>query len=619
MSGRSLGSWEFLQYEKSKTTAPISCFLHTMSRIGTKLLLYGGCDQGGNAQKNLFVFDSKSFQWSTLKLSPDTNIDEDPTLRYGHAAVLVEMHPPKIMIYGGLVYGTSFDFDSEDTMLDMNVDKDIISQVASEDDDAEGENNKALPVGMKRISMQRRRKGQKSNASEEFDDAIYFLTLKGQTWQWSKPIVRSKVGILRPMARSEHAITKIDTNVVMIFGGWTQDGRPHNDLWTLDYQSLEWQEAATSGIQPRPRYRHTCEVIGRRFFVLGGSDNGDDDASKTRSKNVFSGLSVLNLETMCWSHPSIAGPSPFPRSGHASTVVGTNFIAIFGGKYSEEVFYNDLFLINVDTFVSMVIPVMGTPPTPISNATLTCVGNRLFCFGGTDKSGGVYNDLRAIDIKEFIPEKDIHVNQDAASDYLFKVLIIGDAGVGKSSVLTRFVENAFSSETTATIGIDFNSRHIVVDGSVCKLEIWDTAGQERFSTMTASYYRNAQGALLVYDVGRYESFANVKKWLERARLLGGEHIEAILVGNKSDLTSAARQVSHEQGQQLATELGLPFVEASAKQGSCVDMVFTHMAQNIKKSVDRRGLAGIASSSLEKSGSIVVADRDSKKSVSQKCC
>jgi small GTP-binding protein len=233
-------------------------------------------------------------------------------------------------------------------------------------------------------------------------------------------------------------------------------------------------------------------------------------------------------------------------------------------------------------------------------------------------SGCAYNDLRSVDIQPYLAVKDISVSQGAASDYSFKILIIGDAGVGKSCILTRFSESVFKEDLSPTIGIDFNSRQVKVEGAICKLEIWDTAGQERFSTITASYYRNAQGALLVYDIGRMESFLSVKKWFERARLLGGEFIEAVLVGNKSDISMSARQVSCDQGRTLASDLGIPFVETSAKEGNGVDQAFVSMAANIKKSVDRRGLAGVSKSSLEQAGCVVISDGD-KKSMSQKCC
>ena len=123
----------------------------------------------------------------------------------------------------------------------------------------------------------------------------------------------------------------------------------------------------------------------------------------------------------------------------------------------------------------------------------------------------------------------------------------------------------------------------------------------------------------MYDIGRMESFLNVKKWFERARLLGGEFIEAVLVGNKSDTSSSARQVSTEKGRTLASELGIPFVETSAKDGNGVDQAFVSMAANIKKSVDKRGLAGVSKNSLESAGSVVLSDGDKKMSMSQKCC
>ena len=123
--------------------------------------------------------------------------------------------------------------------------------------------------------------------------------------------------------------------------------------------------------------------------------------------------------------------------------------------------------------------------------------NRCFVFGGTDVRGVCYNDIRMLDVSEYLDADDITVGVGASSDYCFKIIIIGDASVGKSSLLTRFSDNIFLQTYSTTIGIDFNTKMIRVDKSICKLEIWDTAGQERFSTITANYYRGAQGALLV--------------------------------------------------------------------------------------------------------------------------
>ncbi|CAE7620158.1 RAB8B, partial [Symbiodinium microadriaticum] len=209
-------------------------------------------------------------------------------------------------------------------------------------------------------------------------------------------------------------------------------------------------------------------------------------------------------------------------------------------------------------------------PTPIGNSSLTTVGNTVYVFGGTDAKGACFNDIRFLDVTQYLDTHDITVGEGASSDYSFKILIIGDAAVGKSALLTRFSENVFLHSYTSTIGIDFNSRMIRVGGSICKLEIWDTAGQERFSTITANYYRGAQGALLVYDIGRRESFEHVQAWYDRAKQLGGQDIEPVLIGNKIDLDPSVRQVSSEEGENLAMDLGIPFMETSALNGDNVE-------------------------------------------------
>jgi small GTP-binding protein len=171
---------------------------------------------------------------------------------------------------------------------------------------------------------------------------------------------------------------------------------------------------------------------------------------------------------------------------------------------------------------------------------------------------------------------------------------------------------------TATIGIDFNSRMIRVDGSICKLEIWDTAGQERFSTITANYYRGAQGALLVYDIGAKESLLHVKSWFDRAKQLGGQDIECILIGNKSDVLDELRQVTWDEGDAVAAELGIPFMETSALNGSNVEAAFVAMTAAIKESVDRRGLSGVKTGKLQQAAGVTLASGDRAMTMREKC-
>jgi hypothetical protein len=255
-------------------------------------------------------------------------------------------------------------------------------------------------------------------------------------------------------------------------------------MWTFNFVDMEWRVTISSGIQPRPRYRHTAEVVGTKMYILGGSDNNEDIAEESRGL----GIHELNLETMQWNHPTLNGYNPFPRSGHSSAVIGAKSILIFGGKKNPTTFLNDLILIDIENFIGIKINCFeNSLPTPIGNSTLSVIGNKCFVFGGTDQKGNCYNDIRTVDIGSYLSPDDITVNEGASSDYCFKIIIIGDSAVGKSALLTRFSENSFLQNHSPTIGIDFNSRMIRVDNAICKLEIWDTAGQERFSTMTANY------------------------------------------------------------------------------------------------------------------------------------
>ncbi|KAF2191360.1 NCA2-domain-containing protein [Zopfia rhizophila CBS 207.26] len=166
-------------------------------------------------------------------------------------------------------------------------------------------------------------------------------------------------------------------------------------------------------------------------------------------------------------------------------------------------------------------------------------------------------------------------------DFLIKLLLIGDSGVGKSCCLLRFSEDSFTPSFITTIGIDFKIRTIELDGKRVKLQIWDTAGQERFRTITTAYYRGAMGILLVYDVTDERSFNNIRTWFSNVEQHATEGVNKILIGNKCDWEEK-RAVSTERGQALADELGIPFLEVSAKSNINVDKAFYSLAADIKK-------------------------------------
>jgi len=168
----------------------------------------------------------------------------------------------------------------------------------------------------------------------------------------------------------------------------------------------------------------------------------------------------------------------------------------------------------------------------------------------------------------------------AAYDHLFKVLMIGDAGVGKSSMLLRFTDDSFDDHIQSTIGVDFKVKHLDVAGKRIKLTIWDTAGQERFRTLTSSYYRGAQGVVLVYDVTRRDSFENLEQWLKEVKMYSpnnGEGVVKLLVGNKVDLD---RKVGREEAEDWARSQGMLFLEASAKTKTGIRQCFMEVVNKI---------------------------------------
>lgn len=161
---------------------------------------------------------------------------------------------------------------------------------------------------------------------------------------------------------------------------------------------------------------------------------------------------------------------------------------------------------------------------------------------------------------------------DSNFDYMFKILIIGNSSVGKTSFLFRYADDSFTSAFVSTVGIDFKVKTVFRNGKRVKLQIWDTAGQERYRTITTAYYRGSLGFILMYDVTNEESFNSVQDWVTQIQQYSWDHAQVILVGNKCDMEDE-RVVSTDRGKQLAGQLKLNFFESSAKDNINVKSVF----------------------------------------------
>jgi len=174
-------------------------------------------------------------------------------------------------------------------------------------------------------------------------------------------------------------------------------------------------------------------------------------------------------------------------------------------------------------------------------------------------------------------------------DYLFKVVLIGDSGVGKSNLLSRFTRNEFNLESKSTIGVEFATKTIHTDGKNIKAQIWDTAGQERYRAITSAYYRGAVGALLVYDIAKRITYDNVQRWLKELRDHADQTIVIMLVGNKKDLRHM-RQVQTDEAKEFCKKNKLFFIETSALADSNVTLAFETILKEIYGLISRNSVA-----------------------------
>ena len=169
------------------------------------------------------------------------------------------------------------------------------------------------------------------------------------------------------------------------------------------------------------------------------------------------------------------------------------------------------------------------------------------------------------------------MSEEDSYDLLYKIIIVGDTCVGKSNILSRYIKDVFREDSKSTVGVELGNKLLKVKGTNTKLQIWDTAGQERYRSITSSYYKGSHGCFIVYDISNEQSFESVEKWFEQVQKEGSKDVSIILVGNKCDLENE-RQVQREEGEQIANEKGIKFLETSNREGINIE-------ESVKELVD----------------------------------
>ena len=164
---------------------------------------------------------------------------------------------------------------------------------------------------------------------------------------------------------------------------------------------------------------------------------------------------------------------------------------------------------------------------------------------------------------------------------IFKLILIGDAAVGKTNILSKYLRDEFDPNSKSTVGVEFGTKNITLENNKIKLQIWDTAGQERYRSVTSAYYKGAKGAILVYDITRKATFENIDKWIPDLKNNGDSDIIIMLIGNKCDLENE-RQVSTSEGKEKAENYKIAFLETSAMDGTNIQRAFQELIEDVYK-------------------------------------
>jgi Ras-related protein Rab-1A len=419
------------------------------------------------------------------------------------------------------------------------------------------------------------------------NEHLYCLDLKSMAWSLQASASSASQS---PAARYMHSCCVLQGHLV-VFGGCTDAlyQKSSNELWLYEFKTRTWRKPTKlAGAGPAARHGHSATAISAtQMAVFGGCD--EQKGGKLRRYNDVYVFDIVNL---AWSRPVGSGSAPLPRAFHSAVLMNGGGGGGGGGSSSSSsgpssnkqlfIFAGETQNLTSDLCVLDLGRMRWIRPLfdgSFEHQMHACVvlSNKLLSFGGLSLSNNVLDDFF------FVNTVSIHAGM-TQNDYTFKLVLVGDSAVGKSCLMTRFVEDRYSDIHLSTIGVDFKTVTTMIDGKVVKLHIWDTAGQERFAQVTTHYYRGADGAILVYDITNRESFESVENWVSAIENANGSSlVSMLLVGNKNDLP-APRQVTRAQAKALGNRLKAHCIETSAKDSSNVDITFLNLA---KKLVSRR--------------------------------
>ena len=200
-------------------------------------------------------------------------------------------------------------------------------------------------------------------------------------------------------------------------------------------------------------------------------------------------------------------------------------------------------------------------------------------------------------------------------EMMFKVVLVGDSFVGKTNIMSKYLNNEFHEDSKATVGVEFGSKQFTIENHIVKVQIWDTAGQERYKAITSAYYKGAKGAFIVYDITRKESFDSIDKWFNDISSVADKNIVIILIGNKSDLEDQ-RQITKEKGEEKARSLSVAFLETSAFSGDNLEKAFEKMINEVYNKNHDEMLGEVDVDLIEGGEDINLAKKDETK---KNCC